>query len=45
MKTEEILKEFDDLVNKLKLRIIFYQTENFELKKRIAELKRYVKEG
>lgn len=44
MKTEELLKEFDDTIQKLKLRIMFYQTENQDLKKRIAELKKYVKD-
>ena len=41
----EILKDLDDIVNKLKQRIIFYQTENKELKKRIKELKEYVKQN
>ena len=41
----EILQDLDDVVNKLKQRIIYYQTENKELKKRIAELKKYVKEN
>jgi len=41
----EILKELDDIVMKLKSRIIYYQTENKHLKQRIAELKKYVKEN
>jgi len=41
----EILRELDDVIIKLKQRIIYYQTENKDLKKRIAELKKYVKEN
>ena len=44
MKTEDLLLELDDVISKLKMRIIYYQTENKELKKRIEELKKYVKE-
>ncbi len=44
MKTEEIIQEFDDIVLKMKMRLLFFQTENMELKKRIAELKKFVKE-
>lgn len=43
MKDDELFEELDDIVSKLKMRIIFYQTENRELKKRIEELKKYVK--
>lgn len=41
----ELFSELDDIISKLKIRIIYYQTENKELKKRIAELKKYVKEN
>ena len=41
----DLLTELDDIVSKLKIRIIYYQTENKELKKRIAELKKYVKDN
>ena len=41
----EIIKDLDDIVNKLKQRIIYYQTENKQLKKRIKELKEYVKQN
>ena len=44
MKTEDLLLELDDVISKLKIRIINYQTENHELKKRIEELKNYVKQ-
>ena len=44
MKTEDLLLELDDVISKLKMRIIYYQTENKELKKEIEELKKYVKE-
>tara|TARA_R110002012_G_scaffold302012_1_gene502707 strand:+ start:2309 stop:2446 length:138 start_codon:yes stop_codon:yes gene_type:complete len=43
MKDNELFEELDDIVSKLKMRVIFYQTENRELKKRIEELKKYVK--
>ena len=45
MKTETLLDELDEVINKLKMRILFYQTENQILKKRIEELKKYVKEN
>jgi len=44
MKTDDIIRDFDDVVMKLKMRLLFYQTENGELRKRIAELKKFVKE-
>ena len=42
MNIKNILDELDDIVNKLKLKIIFLQTENKDLKKRIIELKKYI---
>lgn len=44
MTDEELFTDLDDIVIKLKQRIIFYQTEIKNLKKRIQELKIYVKE-
>ena len=44
MKDKELFEELDYIVEKLKMRIIYYQTENKQLKKRIEELKKYVKE-
>ena len=45
MKSDEILvEELDELVEKIKMRILYYTTENEKLKKRIQELKKYVKE-
>jgi len=44
MKDKELIEELDDIFNKLKIRIIYYQTENKDLRKRIEELKKYVKE-
>ena len=44
MKDKSLLEELDDVVEKLKMRIIYYQTENKLLRKRIEELKKYVKE-
>ena len=45
MNDKSLFEELDDIVSKLKMRIIFYQTENRELKRRIEELKKMVKEG
>ena len=44
MNSEEILKELDDLIRRLKMRIIYLETENEKFKKRIIELKKFVKE-
>ena len=44
MKTSDLLLELDDVIFKLKMRILYYQTENKELRKKIEELKKYVKE-
>tara|TARA_R110000850_G_scaffold31284_1_gene86151 strand:- start:1133 stop:1270 length:138 start_codon:yes stop_codon:yes gene_type:complete len=44
MNSEEILKELDDLIRRLKMRIIYLETENEKFKKRIVELKKFVKE-
>lgn len=44
MKTSELLEELDDVIYKLKLRIMFLETNNEQLKKRISELKKFVKE-
>ena len=44
MTDKELFIELDDIVEKLKMRVIYYQTENKELKRRIEELKKFVKE-
>tara|TARA_R110000823_G_scaffold260813_1_gene381539 strand:- start:121 stop:258 length:138 start_codon:yes stop_codon:yes gene_type:complete len=44
MNSEEILQELDDLIRRLKMRIIYLETENEKFKKRIVELKKFVKE-
>lgn len=44
MNVEKILEELDDVIEKLKIKIIYYQTENTNLRKRINELKKFVKE-
>ena len=44
MKTSDLLLELDDVIFKLKMRVLYYQTENKELRKKIEELKKYVKE-
>tara|TARA_R110002012_G_scaffold64306_1_gene169009 strand:+ start:72 stop:212 length:141 start_codon:yes stop_codon:yes gene_type:complete len=40
---DDLIKELDDVIYKLKLKIIYYQTENKDLKMRLKELKEYVK--
>jgi len=42
MNINTLIAELDDVLEKLKLKIIYYQTENKELRKKIAELKKYV---
>ena len=44
MKTSALLLELDDVIFKLKMRVLYYQTENKQLRKKIEELKKYVKE-
>jgi len=45
MKSDTILiEELDELVEKIKMRISYYTTENEKLKIRIKELKKFVKE-
>ena len=43
MTDKELITELDDIVNKIRARIIYYKTENSELKKRIIELKKIVR--
>jgi len=38
----KILKELDNIVEKLKAKIIFLETENKELELKIEELKEYI---
>ena len=42
MTVKNILDDLDDIVNKYKLKIMFLQSENMELKKKIIELKKYI---
>tara|TARA_Y100000401_G_C8282841_1_gene204431 strand:+ start:27 stop:170 length:144 start_codon:yes stop_codon:yes gene_type:complete len=44
-KTEEIIDELNEVITKLKCRLIYYQTENKKLKEKIAELKKFVREN
>jgi len=44
MKTEELLIELDEAIKNLKMRIIYLQTENNNLRNRIAELKKCVRQ-
>jgi len=44
MKVEELIEELDTVVANIKMKIMFYQTENKELRRKIVELKKYVKE-
>ncbi len=43
MNIESILKELEEVVDKLKLKLMFLKTENKELKKKIYELKEHIK--
>lgn len=43
MNIKSILVELDEVIEKLKFKIMFYQTENRELRIKINELKDYVK--
>jgi len=42
MNIKNILTELDEVIEKLKLKIIYLQTENTELKQRLIKLKQYV---
>jgi len=42
MNIKNILTELDDLIEKLKMKIMYYQTENKELKIQIIKLKEYI---
>ena len=42
-KTDDLVKEFEEVVHKLKCRIIYMESENKKLKKIIAELKEFVR--
>jgi chaperonin cofactor prefoldin len=44
MRTDELIVELDEAIKNLKIRIIYLQTENNNLRKRIAELKKCVRE-
>jgi prefoldin subunit 5 len=44
MNSSQILKELDDLMEKLKMKIMYYETEIKELRSTIEKLKRFVKE-
>ncbi len=44
MKTSTIIEELDDIIFKLKMRLIYYQTENHKLRERIEQMKKCVKE-
>ena len=44
MKSDEILKDLEELVQRLRLRLMYLQTENEKLKVRILELKKFVKD-
>jgi len=43
MNTDELVEELNEIIKKLKMRLIYYQTENASLKKKISELKKYVR--
>ena len=44
MSSEEILKELNDLCKRIMMRLIYLESENEKLRKRIVELKKFVKE-
>ncbi len=44
MNSTTILKELDECLEKLKMKIMFYETEIKELKSTIEKLKKFVKE-
>ena len=44
MKSDEILKDLEELVQRLRLRLMYLQTENEKLKVRILELKKFVRD-
>jgi len=43
MKDQEIIQELDDIITKMKCRIIYYQSENKALKEKILELKKFIR--
>ena len=43
MNTEQIIEELNEVITKLKGRLIYYQTENKKLKEKILEMKKYVR--
>ena len=44
MNVEELIEELETVVANIKMKIMYYQTENKELRRKIVELKKYVKE-
>ena len=44
MKSDEILKDLEELVQRLRMRLMYLQTENEKLKVRILELKKFVRD-
>ena len=44
MKTKVLIEDIDDAIYKLKLRLIYLETENKKLTQKIEELKKYVKQ-
>jgi len=44
MSSEPLLQELDDLCKRIMMRLIYLESENEKLRKRILELKKFVKE-
>ena len=44
MSVDELVRELDDVISNVKMKLLYYQTENIELKRRLKELKRFVKD-
>lgn len=42
MNIKIIIQELEEIIEKLKLKIICYETENKELKKRLKDIQRYI---
>ncbi len=45
MNTDEIVEQLNEIIEKLKMRLIYYQTENANLKQKIYQLKKYVRKN
>lgn len=44
MSVDELIEELDNVIQNVKMKLMYYQTENIELRKRLKELKKFVKD-